>query len=111
MPSGSKKEEDNTIEDVDEDKIDEILRDATKNLVIFFCLFSLFFFCRVAIIYVHLHVSNFLQYAKQYQLMARSGSVFLGHLTVTLLINLAVKHSTQRLMFLELSKNQEKLEM
>uniref|UniRef100_F1L320 Thioredoxin domain-containing protein n=1 Tax=Ascaris suum TaxID=6253 RepID=F1L320_ASCSU len=36
VPSGSKKEEDNTIEDVDEDKIDEILRDATKNLVIFF---------------------------------------------------------------------------
>ncbi|CAJ0578041.1 unnamed protein product, partial [Mesorhabditis spiculigera] len=29
-------DEDNTIEDVDEDKIDEILRDATKNLVIFF---------------------------------------------------------------------------
>ncbi|MFH4978323.1 hypothetical protein AB6A40_005032 [Gnathostoma spinigerum] len=32
----SKRDEDNTIEDVDEDKIDEILRDATKNLVIFF---------------------------------------------------------------------------
>ncbi|EFO15723.1 hypothetical protein LOAG_12786 [Loa loa] len=29
-------DEDNTIEDVDEDKIDEIIRDATKNLVIFF---------------------------------------------------------------------------
>ncbi|CAJ0930205.1 unnamed protein product, partial [Mesorhabditis belari] len=32
----SKNDDDNTIEDVDEDKIDEILRDATKNLVIFF---------------------------------------------------------------------------
>lgn len=26
-----------SIEDVDEDRIDEILRDATKNLVVFFC--------------------------------------------------------------------------
>ncbi|MCP9257923.1 hypothetical protein DINM_001107 [Dirofilaria immitis] len=30
-----KHNDDNTIEDVDEDKIDEIIRDATKNLVIF----------------------------------------------------------------------------
>ncbi|VDM78404.1 unnamed protein product [Strongylus vulgaris] len=30
-------DDDNSIDDVDEDKIDEILRDATKNLVIFFC--------------------------------------------------------------------------
>ncbi|VBB25533.1 unnamed protein product [Acanthocheilonema viteae] len=29
-------DDDNTIEDVDEDKIDEIIRDSTKNLVIFF---------------------------------------------------------------------------
>ncbi|KHN80372.1 Thioredoxin domain-containing protein [Toxocara canis] len=36
VSSGSRRDEDNTIEDVDEDKIDEILRDATKNLVIFF---------------------------------------------------------------------------
>ncbi|VDK48641.1 unnamed protein product [Anisakis simplex] len=36
VSGGSKRDEDNTIEDVDEDKIDEILRDATKNLVIFF---------------------------------------------------------------------------
>ncbi|VDD97794.1 unnamed protein product, partial [Enterobius vermicularis] len=35
-PSAARKLEDNTIEDVDEDKIDEILHDATKNLVIFF---------------------------------------------------------------------------
>lgn len=34
--SSTRKFEDNTIEDVDEDKIDETLRDATKNLVIFF---------------------------------------------------------------------------
>lgn len=34
-----KKDEDSTIEDVDEDKIDEILRDAGKNLVVFFCVF------------------------------------------------------------------------
>ncbi|VDN56591.1 unnamed protein product [Dracunculus medinensis] len=36
IPPTLAKNEDNTIEDVDEDKIDEILRDATKNLVIFF---------------------------------------------------------------------------
>ncbi|ETN68484.1 hypothetical protein NECAME_05567 [Necator americanus] len=32
-----KHDDDNSIDDVDEDKIDEILRDATRNLVIFFC--------------------------------------------------------------------------
>ncbi|KHJ99031.1 hypothetical protein OESDEN_00983, partial [Oesophagostomum dentatum] len=31
-----KRDDDNSIDDVDEDKIDEILRDATRNLVIFF---------------------------------------------------------------------------
>ncbi|KAK0428250.1 hypothetical protein QR680_010693 [Steinernema hermaphroditum] len=36
MPSHGTKMEDYTIEYVDEDKIDEILRDTTKNLVIFF---------------------------------------------------------------------------
>ncbi|KAK6105897.1 Thioredoxin-like domain family protein [Brugia pahangi] len=38
MPSRQEftQDEANTIEDVDEDKIDEIIRDATKNLVIFF---------------------------------------------------------------------------
>ncbi|TKR59640.1 hypothetical protein L596_029281 [Steinernema carpocapsae] len=36
MPSYGSKMEDYTIEYVDEDKIDEILRDTTKNLVIFF---------------------------------------------------------------------------
>ena len=34
---GRHRDDDNSIDDVDEDKIDEILRDASKNLVIFFC--------------------------------------------------------------------------
>ncbi|PAV91308.1 hypothetical protein WR25_21900 [Diploscapter pachys] len=33
---GKHRDDDNSIDDVDEDKIDEILRDASKNLVIFF---------------------------------------------------------------------------
>lgn len=39
-----KHDDDNSIDDVDEDKIDEILRDATRNLVIFFC--ESFFFSK-----------------------------------------------------------------
>ncbi|CAI4231783.1 unnamed protein product [Auanema sp. JU1783] len=35
-PEPVKQDHDNSIDDVDEDKIDEILRDASKNLVIFF---------------------------------------------------------------------------
>lgn len=35
--SSKHKDDDNSIDDVDEDRIDEILRDASKNLVIFLC--------------------------------------------------------------------------
>jgi hypothetical protein len=36
-PEPSRPGEEFSIEDVDEDKIDEILKDAVKNLVVFFC--------------------------------------------------------------------------
>ena len=39
-PPGFTGETEFSIEDVDEDKITEFLRDATKNLVVFFCRFT-----------------------------------------------------------------------
>lgn len=36
-PPSTPHNEENTIEDVDEDKIDEIIHDGTKHLVILFC--------------------------------------------------------------------------